>query len=224
MTNDYVPSLPRVDTDLLSLTASCLCLSRLDSVTVQGDLVVVSPSVAVVVLAVEHRGARLRFGAVAASVGPPADVPFLVAVLAAEDRGAPLRSGAVVVASVALLADALSEVVVAAAAVSCAPVERAELAVAAAAVLSALVVLLVFQLALPGFAPVADLLRQRAERSAVEFDSVSAAARAVAFAGEHLYCLGLPQQRSGPFAVYVLRPSLVQVDLTFELLPAVAHP
>jgi hypothetical protein len=145
-------------------------------------------------------------------------------VLAVEHRGARLRSGAAVVASVALLADALSEVVVAAAVVSWGLVERAELAVAAASVLSALVVLLVFQLALPGFAPVADLLRQRPERSAVEFDSVSAAARAVAFAGEHLYCLGLPPQRPGPFAVRVLRPSPVQLDLTFELLPAAAHP
>ena len=175
-------------------------------------------------LAVEDPGARLRSGAVAASVGPVADAPFFVAVLAAEDRGAWVRSGVAVVASVAPLADALCGVVVASAVVSCAAVESAELAVAVAAVLSALVVALVFLLARPGFAPVADLLRQRAERSAVEFDSVSAAARAVAFAGEHLYCLGLPQQRSGPFAVYVLRPSLVQIDLTFELLPAVAHP
>src|SRR6266576_5253725 len=207
------------------LTASCLCLSRLDPVTVPGGLVCVPPSVVVAVLAAQDRGVRLRSGAVvAASVAPLADVPFLVAVLAAEDPGARLRSGAAVVAFVAPLADALSEVVVAAAAVSCAPVERAELVVAAAAVLSALVLVLAFLLALPGFAPVAYFLRQRAERSAVEFDSVSAAARAVAFAGEHLYCLGLPQQRSGPFAVYVLRPSLAQVDLTFELLPAVAHP
>jgi hypothetical protein len=192
----------------------------------------------IVVLEREDLGAQPHSGAaVAASVAPLVVVlvcvrhSVAVVVLVVEDLDARLRSDEAPAASVAPLADALPEAPVAPAVVSCASVDCAQLEVAVAALLSALVDVLVFLLALPGLVPVVELWRQRAQRSAVEFELASAAAefafaaaRAAAFAGEHLYCLELPRQRSWPFAACVLRPSLVQLDLTFELLPPVAHP
>ena len=185
----------------------------------------------VVVLEPEDHVARLRsVSAVAASVAPLAEVlayvPHSVAVaeLEVEDHVARLRSAAAVGASVVPLAVVLSEVAVAAVAVSCALIDCAELEVAVASLLSALVAALVFLLALPGLAPVVELLLQRDQRSAVEFEPVSAVGRAGAFADERLYCLELPQQRPWPFAACVLRLVVVQLDLISELHLPVGHP
>jgi len=190
-----------------------------------------SVAVVVVVLEPEDHVARLRsVSAVAASVAPLAEVlvyvPHSVAVAAleVEDHVARRRSAAAVAASVVPLAVALSEVAVAAVAVSCALIDCAELEVAAAALLSALVAALVFLFVLPGLAPVVELLPQRDQRSVVEFELVSAAAPAGAFADERLYCLELPQQRPWPFAACVLRLVVVQLDLIFELHSPVDHP
>jgi hypothetical protein len=185
----------------------------------------------VVVLEPEDHVARLRsVSAVAASVAPLAEalvyVPHSVAVaeLEVEDHVARLRCAAAVAASVVPLAVALSEVAVAAVAVSCALIDCAELEIAVAALLSALVAVLVFLLALPGLAPVVELLLQRDQRSAVELELVSAAARVAAFADERLYCLELPQQRPWPFAACVLCLVVVQLDLIFERHSPVDHP
>jgi len=148
----------------------------------------------------------------------------VVVVLEPEDHVARLRFAAAVAASVVPLAVALSEVAVAAVAVSCALIDCAELEVAVAALLSALVAALVFLLALPGLAPVVELLLQRDQRSAAEFEPVSAAARAGAFADERLYCLELPQQRSWPCAACVLLLVVVQPDLIVEVHSPVDHP
>jgi hypothetical protein len=196
--------------------------------TAQG--VPASVAVVVVELEPEDHVAQLRsVAAVAASVAPLAEVlvyvphSVVVAELEVADHVARLRCAAAVAASVVPLAVALSEVAVASAAVSCALIDCAELEVAVAAPLSALVAVLVFLLALPELAAVVELLRQRDQRSAVEFEIVSAAARAGAFADEHLYCLELPQQRPWPFAACVLRLVVVQLDLSFELHSPVAH-
>ena len=190
-------------------------------------------SAAVVVVVVEpgDHVARLRsVSAVAASVVPLAEVlvyvPHSVAAaeLEVEDHVARLRSAAAVAASVVPLAVALSEVAVAAVAVLCALIDCAELEVAVASLLFALVAVLVFLLALPGLAPVVELLLQRDQRSAVEFEPVSAVGRAGAFADERLYCLELPQQRPWPFAACVLRLVVVQLDLISELHLPVGHP
>ena len=169
-----------------------------------------------------------RPGLATAQAGP-ASVAVVVVVLEPEDHVARPHSGGAVAASVAQLAVAPSEVPVAPAVGSCAVVDYAALEVAVAALLSALVDVLVFLLALPGLVPVVELLRQHAQRSAVEFELASAAAelasaaaRVAAFAGEHLYCLELPRQRSGPSAA--CGPRLVHLDRMFELLPPVAHP
>jgi len=190
-----------------------------------------SVAVVVVVLEVEDHVARLRsVAAVASSVAQLAEVlvyvPHSVAVaeLEVEDHVARLRFAAAVAASVVPLAVALSEAAAATVAVSCALIDCAELEVAVAALLSALVAVLVFLLALPGLAPVVELLPQRDQRSAVELELVSAAARAGAFADERLYCLELPQQRPWPFAACVLRLVVVQLDLIFELHSTGAHP
>jgi hypothetical protein len=202
-------------------------------VTAQAVLVYVPDSVVVAaVLVVEDLGAQVRSAPVVASVVPLAEVlvyvprSVAVAVLVVEDLGARLRSGAAVAASVAPLADALSEVTVAPAVASCASVAHVELAVAVAAFPSAPVVVLAFPPVLPGLAPVVDLLRQHAQRSAVQSELASAAAaRVVAFAGEHLCYLELPRRRAWSFAAAcVLRLFLVQPYLMFEVLPPVAHP
>jgi hypothetical protein len=200
----------------------------------------------VVVLEPEARGARLHSGAavapVAASVAPLAEVLVYVphsvaaavpvdaaAVVVVEGLGARVRSDAAVAASVAPLADAarFAGLAVVAAAL-CAAVDCAELAVAVAVLLSAPVAVLVLLLVLPVLAAVVELLPLHAQRSAVESEPVSVAAvvaaRAVAFGDVHLYCLELPRRLSRPFAVCVLRLSLVQLDLMFEVPPPVAHP
>ncbi len=183
----------------------------------------------VVVLEREDLDAQPHSGAaLAASVAPLVVVLVYVrhsvAVVApvVEDHVARPHSGGAVAASVAQLAVAPSEVPVAPAVGSCAVVDYAALEVAVAALLSALVDVLVFLLALPGLVPVVELLWQHAQRSAVEFELASAVARAAAFAGEHLYCLELPRQRSGPSAA--CGPRLVHLDRMFELLLPVAHP
>jgi len=228
--------------------ASCPYFFRPGPATEQA----VPASVAVVVvLEREAHGARLHSGAavapVAASVEPLAEVLVYVphsvvaavpvdaaAVLVVEVLGARVRSDAAVAASVAPLADAARFAGLAVAAALCAAVDCAELAVAVAVavLLSAPVAVLVSLLVLPGLAAVVELLPRHAQRFAVESEPVSvaaavaavAAARAVAFADVHLYCLERPRRLSWPFAVCVLRLSLVQPDLMFEVPPPVAHP